>query len=134
MYRSGFTTSQSAYDEAVNELFATLEELEQRLAKRRYLTGNRLTEADLRLWTTLVRFDAVYVTHFKCDRKRIAVYPNLSGFLRDLYQPPGVANTLQMEHIRHHYFRSHPTITPYGIISNGPQQDLNAPHNRAKLG
>lgn len=134
VYRAGFATSQHAYDEAVNELFATLEILEERLSHTRYLSGNTLTEADLRLWTTLLRFDAVYVTHFKCDRLRISDLPNLSGFLRDLYQMPGIAETVHMDHIRHHYFRSHPTINPHGIISIGPQQDFTAPHDRERLG
>ncbi len=134
VYRAGFATRQQAYDEAVHELFDTLEELEQHLAENRYLTGNTLTEADLRLWTSLLRFDAVYVTHFKCDRKRIADYPNLNGLLRDIYQMPGVAETVHMDHIRNHYFRSHPTINPYGILSIGPEQDFTAPHDRERLG
>ncbi len=134
VYRAGFATSQAAYDEAVVPLFETLDELEQRLGESRYLLGNVLTEADLRLWTTLVRFDAVYVTHFKCDRKRIADYPNLSGLLRDIYQMPGVAETVRLDHIRNHYFRSHPTINPHGIISIGPQPDFDAPHQRDRLG
>lgn len=134
VYKAGFATSQSAYDEAVTALFNTLEDLERQLGERRYLLGNVLTEADLRLWTTLVRFDAVYVTHFKCDHKRIADYPNLFGFLRDIYQMPGVAKTVRMDHIRHHYFRSHPTVNPYGIVSIGPDLDFTAPHGRERLG
>jgi len=134
VYRAGFATTQHAYDEAVSELFATLEILEERLSKRRYLTGNALTEADLRLWTTLLRFDAVYVTHFKCDRQRISDLPNLNGFLRDIYQMPGIDETVHMDHIRHHYFRSHPTINPHGIISIGPLQDFTLPHDRESLG
>ena len=134
VYRAGFATTQAAYDEAVVAVFETLDELERRLGQNRYLLGNTLTEADLRLWTTLLRFDAVYVTHFKCDRKRIADYPNLSGLLRDIYQLPGVADTVHMDHIRHHYFRSHPTINPHGIISIGPEQDFNAPHGRDHFG
>lgn len=134
VYKAGFATTQAAYDEAATALFATLEHLERRLGESRYLLGNTLTEADLRLWATLVRFDAVYVTHFKCDRKRIADYPNLSGLLRDIYQMPGVADTVHMDHIRHHYFRSHPTINRYGIVSIGPVLDLSAPHNRERLG
>ncbi len=134
VYKAGFATSQEAYDEAVTTLFETLDELERRLGESRYLLGNVLTEADLRLWTTLVRFDAVYATHFKCDRKRIADYPNLDGFLRDLYQMPGVAPTVHMDHIRNHYFRSHPTINPHGIVSIGPVLDFAAPHDRDRLG
>ncbi|QNK32983.1 glutathione S-transferase family protein [Serratia sp. JUb9] len=130
VYKTGFATSQEAYDEAVNGVFTSLERLEQILGQHRYLTGDRLTEADLRLWTTLVRFDPVYVTHFKCDKRRISDYLNLYGFLRDIYQLPGVDETVDMAHIRHHYYRSHATINPYGIISIGPAQDLNEPHGR----
>ncbi|BFO12147.1 glutathione S-transferase family protein [Serratia rubidaea] len=130
VYKAGFATSQEAYDEAVSGVFASLERLEQILGQHRYLTGDRLTEADLRLWTTLVRFDPVYVTHFKCDKRRISDYLNLYGFLRDIYQLPGVDETVDMAHIRHHYYRSHATINPYGIISIGPAQDLNEPHGR----
>ncbi|MDX1410505.1 MAG: glutathione S-transferase family protein, partial [Saprospiraceae bacterium] len=134
VYKSGFATSQDAYDEAVTTLFARLDELEQRLAQQRYLVGNTLTEADIRLWTTLVRFDPVYVTHFKCDRKRISDYPNLQGFLKDIYQMPGVAETVNMTHIRQHYFCSHPTVNPHGIVSIGPQLDWDTPHDRERLG
>ncbi|TXS91805.1 glutathione S-transferase family protein [Parahaliea aestuarii] len=134
VYKAGFASSQEAYDEAVSGLFAALDELEERLGRQRYLVGNTLTEADIRLWTTLVRFDPVYVTHFKCDRKRIADYPNLLGFLKDLYQLPGVAQTVDMAHIRHHYFRSHPTVNPHGIISVGPRLDWGSPHGREKFG
>ncbi len=134
VYRAGFATSQEAYDEAVLTLFDTLDALEQRLGQSRFLLGNTLTEADLRLWTTLLRFDAVYVTHFRCDRRRIADYPNLSGLLRDIHQLPGVAPTVHMDHIRNHYFRSHPDINPHGIISIGPEYDFSAPHGRERLG
>lgn len=130
VYKAGFATSQQAYDEAVEALFTSLERLEQILGQHRYLTGNQLTEADIRLWTTLVRFDPVYVTHFKCDKRRISDYLNLYGFLRDIYQMPGIAETVSIPHIRHHYYRSHKTINPTGIISIGPQQDLNEPHGR----
>ncbi len=133
VYRAGFATSQGAYDEAVEQVFAMLDRLDEHLARRRYLVGNRLTEADIRLFTTLVRFDPVYVSHFKCDRRRIADYAHLAGYLRDLYQHPGFAETTQMEHIRHHYFRSHPTINPHGIVPVGPQIDLLAAHNREQL-
>lgn len=134
VYKAGFATSQEAYDEAVTALFVALEGLENRLGESRYLVGNTLTEADLRLWTTLVRFDPVYVTHFKCDRKRIRDYPNLSGLLRDIYQLPGVAETVHMDHIRNHYFRSHPTLNPHRIVSIGPELDWSAPHGRDRLG
>lgn len=132
VYKAGFATAQDAYDEAVRSVFASLDKLENILSRQRYLTGTRLTEADLRLWTTLVRFDPVYVTHFKCDWQRISDYPNLYGFLRDIYQMPGVKETVNLEHIRHHYYRSHKTINPTGIISIGPKQDLEAPHGRDK--
>lgn len=130
VYKAGFATSQQAYDDAVNCVFMALVRLEQILDQQRYLAGDRLTEADLRLWTTLIRFDPVYVTHFKCDKRRISDYHNLYGFLRDIYQLPGVAETVNMAHIRHHYYRSHSTINPHGIISIGPVQDLNEPHGR----
>jgi putative glutathione S-transferase len=130
VYKAGFATSQEAYDEAVNGVFASLARLEQILGQHRYLTGDRLTEADLRLWTTLIRFDPVYVTHFKCDKHRISDYLNLYGFLRDIYQMPGIAETVNMAHIRNHYYRSHGTINPHGIISIGPAQDLDEPHGR----
>lgn len=134
VYKAGFATSQAAYEAAATALFTTLDELDRRLAESRYLVGNTLTEADLRLWTTLVRFDSVYVTHFKCDRHRIVDYPNLCGLLRDIYQLPGVAATLHMEHIRQHYFRSHPQINPVGIVPLGPLLDLDATHGRDLLG
>lgn len=130
VYKSGFATSQPAYDEAVTALFSSLDRLEQILGQRRYLTGDRLTEADLRLWTTLVRFDPVYVTHFKCDRHRIGEYLNLNGFLREIYQLPGIAETVNLPHIRHHYYRSHKTINPSGVISVGPAFNWDEPHGR----
>ncbi len=130
VYKAGFATTQAAYDDAVAGVFDALDRLERILGRHRYLTGNRLTEADMRLWTTLIRFDPVYVTHFKCDRRRISDYLNLSGFLRDIYQMPGVAETVDFAHIRHHYYRSHATLNPHGIISIGPEYDLNEPHGR----
>lgn len=130
VYKAGFATEQTAYSEEVANVFQALDKLEQILDKQRYLTGNQLTEADLRLWTTLVRFDPVYVTHFKCDYQRISDYPNLYGFLRDIYQIPGIAETVSFPHIRNHYYRSHKTINPTGIISIGPKQDLNVSHDR----
>jgi len=130
VYKAGFATSQEAYDEAVTKVFESLARVEQILGQHRYLTGDTLTEADIRLWTTLVRFDPVYVTHFKCDKHRISDYLNIYGFLRDIYQMPGIAETVDFEHIRHHYYRSHKTINPTGIISIGPAQDLNEPHGR----
>ncbi|WON78990.1 glutathione S-transferase family protein [Serratia sp. UGAL515B_01] len=130
VYKAGFATSQEAYDDAVSGVFASLQRLEQLLGQHRYLAGNQLTEADLRLWTTLIRFDPVYVTHFKCDKQRISDFPNLFGFLRDIYQMPGLAETVNMAHIRHHYYCSHSTINPYGIIPIGPTLDLDQPHGR----
>ena len=114
-------------------LFARLDKLEERLGSNRYLTGNRLTEADWRLFTTLVRFDPVYVGHFKCNIRRIADYPNLQGYLRELYQVPGVAETVDMRHIKEHYYRSHATINPTGVVPVGPELDLTAPHGRETL-
>ena len=133
VYKAGFATSQDAYEENVGRLFETLDKLEERLSHRRYLTGEQITEADWRLFTTLVRFDAVYVGHFKCNVRRIADYPALSGYLRDLYQVPGVADTVDFPHIKQHYYRSHPTINPTGIVPVGPKLDLSAPHGRERL-
>ena len=133
VYKAGFATSQAAYEESVAALFSMLDELENRLASKRYLTGDRLTEADWRLFTTLVRFDPVYVGHFKCNIRRIADYPNLYGYLRELYQVPGVAETVNMHHIKQHYYRSHTTINPTGIVPAGPLFDLGAPHGRDSL-
>lgn len=130
VYKSGFATTQEAYDAAVVPLFDSLDWLEQRLGQGRYLMGYRLTEADWRLWTTLVRFDAVYHLHFKCNRKRIMDYPNLWGFTRDLYQVEGVAETVNMAHIVRHYHYSHETINPNRIIPINPVLDFDAPHER----
>ena len=134
VYKAGFATSQEAYEEAVVPLFDTLDDLEQRLATQRYLTGSSITEADWRLFTTLVRFDPVYVGHFKCNLRRIVDYRNLWGYVRDLYQQPGVAATVNMEHIKNHYFASHETINPSRVVPKGPNIDFEAPHDRATLG
>jgi glutathionyl-hydroquinone reductase len=134
VYKAGFATTQGAYEEAVAPLFETLDWLDERLATRRYLYGERLTEADWRLFTTLVRFDAVYVGHFKCNLRRIVDYSNLWGYLRDLYQTPGVAETVNMRHIKGHYYESHRTINPSGIVPLGPVIDFLAPHGRASVG
>ncbi len=134
VYRSGFATTQEAYEEAVTELFDALDTLEKRLADQRYLVGNTITEADWRLFTTLVRFDAVYVGHFKCNIRRIVDYPNFWGYLRDLYQVPGVAETVNMDHIKDHYYASHDTINPTEIVPVGPDIDFDEPHDRARLG
>jgi len=133
VYRAGFATTQEAYEEAFGELFSALDEIEGRLSRRRYLAGGRLTEADIRLFTTLVRFDAVYVGHFKCNLRRITDYPNLSNYLRDIYQMPGVAGTVNMTHIKAHYYGSHRTINPTGIVPVGPALDFGAPHDRGRF-
>ena len=133
VYRSGFATTQEAYEEAVTALFDSLDWLEERLATQRYLAGDQITEADWRLFTTLLRFDPVYVGHFKCNLKRIADYPNLWAYTRDLYQQPGIAQTCDMLHIKNHYYGSHKTINPTGIIPQGPIIDFNEPHNRSAL-
>jgi glutathionyl-hydroquinone reductase len=134
VYKSGFATTQRAYEEAVVPLFETLDWLEQKLSTQRFLTGNRLTEADIRLFTTLIRFDAVYVGHFKCNLRRIADYPNLSAYTRDIYQHRGVAGTVNFEHIKRHYYESHGSVNPTGIVPLGPLQDFSAPHDRARFG
>jgi putative glutathione S-transferase len=133
VYRAGFATTQEAYEEAVIPLFDTLDWLEERLSAQRYLMGQSVTEADWRLFTTLVRFDPVYVGHFKCNLKRIADYPNLSAYVRDLYQHTGVAETVRMDHIKSHYYVSHKSINPTGIVPAGPKIDLSAPHGREYL-
>ncbi|MCM2291190.1 glutathione S-transferase family protein [Allorhizobium sp. BGMRC 0089] len=133
VYKAGFATTQAAYEEAVTPLFDTLDWLEERLSRQRYLCGERVSEADWRLFTTLVRFDPVYVGHFKCNIRRIADYPALSAYLRDLYQVPGVAGTVNFTHIKRHYYGSHKTINPTGVIPVGPVMDLMAPHHRDTL-
>lgn len=133
VYKAGFATSQDAHEEAVIPLFETLEWLEERLDRSRYLLGSTVTEADWRLFTTLVRFDAVYVGHFKCNLKRIADYPNLSGYVRDLYQQPGIAATVRLDHIKAHYYGSHNTINPTRVVPLGPQIDYSAPQDRSQL-
>ena len=130
VYKAGFATSQEAYDDAVAPLFKTLDKVEQRLSSNRYLAGADATEADWRLFTTLIRFDKVYHTHFKCNRARIVDYPNMWGYLRELYQWPGVADTVNFDHITRHYYYSHDMINPHRIIPVGPDLDLDAPHGR----
>jgi len=130
VYRSGFARSQEAYDTAVHELFNGLDKVEEILSKQRYLTGNTLTEADIRLFTTLVRFDMVYVGHFKCNRKRIVDYPNIWAYTRDIYQLDHIRDTVDMEHITKHYQVSHKTINPFGIVAIGPVLDFEASHKR----
>jgi len=133
VYKTGFATRQESYENAFRNLFDALATIERRLDKQRYLVGNQLTEADWRLFTTLLRFDAVYVGHFKCNLRRIADYPNLSNYLRELYQYPGIAETVNMGHIKQHYYTSHPMINPTGIVPAGPELELDAPHDRERF-
>jgi putative glutathione S-transferase len=133
VYRCGFASTQDAYEEAFRDLFGTLDSLEERLSRQRYLCGARITEADWRLFTTLVRFDAVYYSHFKCNLRRIADYPNLSNYLRDLYSVPGVPETVNMDHIKRHYFISMRNINPSGIVPVGPELDFMARHDRGRF-
>ncbi|MEO0865613.1 MAG: glutathione S-transferase family protein [Pseudomonadota bacterium] len=133
VYKSGFATTQAAYEAAVHPLFDTLDWLEDRLSGSRYLMGDRLTEADWRLFTTLVRFDAVYQLHFKCNRKRLMDYPNLWAYTRELYQWPGVAATVNMDHIVRHYHYSHESINPHRIVPINPMLDFDAPHGRDQV-
>jgi putative glutathione S-transferase len=133
VYRAGFATTQEAYEEAATGVFAALDALEARLATRRYLTGKRVTEADIRLFTTLIRFDPVYHGHFKCNLRRVVDYPHLWGFVRDLYQLPGIAETVHVDVIKRHYYRSHPTVNPSRIVPIGPALDYRAPHGRERL-
>ena len=133
VYRAGFATSQSAYEQAYDDVFHELEQLERYLATHRYLAGEYLTEADVRLFTTLIRFDAVYYSHFKCNERRVVDYPNLCNWLLELYQWPGVAQTVDFTHIKGHYYASHRTINPTGIIPKGPALNFDKPHDRARL-
>jgi putative glutathione S-transferase len=130
VYKSGFAVTQEAYNDAVTSLFTALDWVEERLSTRRYLCGDVLTEADWRLFTTLVRFDPVYVGHFKCNLKRIVDYPNLWGYTRELYQMPGIKETVDMMHIKNHYYQSHDGINPTGIVPKGPVIDFDEPHDR----
>ncbi|MDJ0936767.1 MAG: glutathione S-transferase family protein [Kiloniellales bacterium] len=131
VYKAGFATTQSAYDQAFAELFETLDELEGRLGRQRYLAGEVITEADWRLFTTLLRFDPVYHGHFKCNLRRLVDYPNLWDYTRELYQVPGVAKTVNLHHIKQHYYASHRSVNPTGIVPRGPEIDFSAPHGRA---
>jgi putative glutathione S-transferase len=132
VYKAGFATTQSAYEEAFDALFARLDWLEERLARRRFLVGDQITEADIRLFTTLVRFDAVYYGHFKCNLRRLVDYPNLWAFARDLYQRPGFGETVNYDHIKRHYYMTHDQINPTRIVPKGPAIDWMAPHDRAR--
>ncbi|MBD1913673.1 glutathione S-transferase family protein [Leptolyngbya sp. PL-A3] len=133
VYRAGFAVKQEAYEEAVTELFEALDHWDQVLGKQRYLCGNQLTEADVCMFTTLLRFDPVYYVHFKCNLRHIWDYPNLSGYLRDIYQTPGVKETCNLDHIKQHYYRSHPGVNPHGIVPLGPVMDLDREHGRDRL-
>ena len=133
VYRAGFATTQSAYEEAYDQLFYTMDELEALLSRQRYLVGDQITEADWRLFTTLVRFDAVYYNHFKTNKKRLMDYSNLWDYTRELYQVPGIAGTVNMEHIKYHYFGSHKSINPTGIVPKGPDIDFMLPHGRETI-
>ena len=133
VYKAGFATTQDAYEEAVIPVFETLDKLEERLAGRRFLLGDKLTEADIRLFPTLVRFDAVYVSHFKCALRRIVDYPNLWGYTRDIYQLPGISETVDIDYNKAHYYGSHDTVNPHLIIPVGPALDFSTPHGREKL-
>jgi putative glutathione S-transferase len=133
VYRAGFATSQDAYEEAARGIFATFDQLEERLSRQRYVVGKEITEADWRLFTTLVRFDAVYYSHFKCNLRRVADYPNLSNYLRDLYQVPGIAETVDIAQIKKHYYGSQRQVNPTGIVPIGPLLDFTAPHDRGRF-
>jgi len=132
VYKAGFASTQAAYEEAFDALFAALDDLEARLAGRRYLVGDRVTEADVRLFTTLVRFDAVYVGHFKCNLRRLVDYPNLWGYARELFQRPGVGETVDWDHIKRHYYVTHRRLNPSGVVPKGPAVDWSAPHGRGR--
>jgi putative glutathione S-transferase len=134
VYRAGFADSQSAHEEAIDDLFGALDSWEETLSNRRYLVGDRLTLADLRLFPTAVRFDPVYHTHFKCNVRRLVDYPNLWGHTRELYQLPGVEETVNVDHIKEHYYRSHADINPKQLVPVGPEVDFEAPHDRDRLG
>ena len=133
VYKAGFATTQAAYEEAANALFATLDVLEERLSSQRYLVGSKVTEADWRLFTTLVRFDPVYVGHFKCNRRRLIDYRQLWAYVCDLYQTPGVADSVDLDYIKQHYYGSHTTINPTGIVPIGPDVDYSVRHDRARF-
>lgn len=133
VYRAGFATKQGAYEEAVTELFKNLDHWEEVLGQQRYLCGNVITEADWCMFTTLLRFDPVYYVHFKCNLRHIWDYPNLGNYLKDLYQQPGVKDTCNLEHIKIHYYTSHPNVNPHGIIPKGPILDLDSAHDRSRF-
>lgn len=133
VYKCGFARKQEPYEEAVNQLYNALDKAEEILAKQRYLCGNKLTEADIRLFVTLIRFDEVYAVHFKCNKKLLREYPNLFNHTKDIYQIPGMSSTVNMQHIKHHYYGSHPTVNPFGLVPVGPNIDYSTPHDRARF-
>ncbi|MDH5661082.1 MAG: glutathione S-transferase C-terminal domain-containing protein, partial [Gammaproteobacteria bacterium] len=133
VYRTGFATTQKSYEKAYTQLFDALDKVEDILSEKRYLTGTEITESDWRLFVTLIRFDPVYVGHFKCNKKRIFDYPSLYNFMLELYQWPGIADTTFMDHIKHHYYYSHDMINPTRIVPLGPEQNLMQKHNRDKI-
>jgi glutathionyl-hydroquinone reductase len=134
VYRAGFATSQQAYEEAARGVFTAFDQLEEILSRQRYLAGPKITEADWRLFTTLVRFDSVYFSHFKCNLRRVADYPNLWNYTRDLYQVPGITETVSIEQIKTHYYGSQRQVNPTGIVPIGPLIDFSAPHDRGRFG
>jgi putative glutathione S-transferase len=134
VYRCGFASTQKAYERAYDRLFATMDNLEQRLSRQRYLAGDVITEADWRLLPTLLRFDPVYYSHFKCNKKRVIDYPNLSNYMRELYQQPGIAETFNLDHVKRHYYWSHESINPTRIVPKGPELNYDAPHDRDRFG
>ncbi|XP_010052596.2 glutathionyl-hydroquinone reductase YqjG isoform X1 [Eucalyptus grandis] len=133
VYKCGFARKQGPYDEAVKKLFDALDKCEEILGKQRYMCGNTLSETDIRLFVTLIRFDEVYVVHFKCNKKQLHQYPNLFNYTKDIFQVPGMSSTVNMEHIKRHYYGSHPSINPFGIIPLGPNIDYSSPHDRERF-